>query len=99
MVSQAARICAVALLFAACKGVIGGRPGAGAGIPGASASGGGGGAGGAPAPFEALPVAAAVAKVKTLLTGMAATQAEIDAVAAAPSALRSLVDDWMKLPA
>src|SRR5262249_20337055 len=49
-------------------------------------------------PFEPLSVPASVTKVKALLTGMAPTQAEIDAVAADPGKLRTLVLGWMKLP-
>lgn len=38
-------------------------------------------------------------KVKNLLTGLAATQAEIDAVTKDPKSLTGLVDTWMKLSA
>jgi hypothetical protein len=44
-------------------------------------------------------VASYVTKVKTLLTGIAPTQAEIDAVTTTPAGLGDLVDGWMKLPA
>src|SRR5882724_9390065 len=98
-----------ALSLAACNGTIGSTRGgagadvngggAGAGGPPGSAAGGGGGAIDAGAPFETLPVASYVGKVKTVLTGMAATQAEIDAVSGAPASLGTLVDGWMKLPA
>ena len=49
-------------------------------------------------PFEPFAVPAYVTKVKTLLTGIAPTQSEIDAVTADPTALGGLVDTWMKLP-
>jgi hypothetical protein len=66
----------------------------------ASGTGGGSGTGGPPKiPFDPLPVSAYVTKVKTLLTGLAPTQAEIDAVTANPKSLGDLVDAWMKLPA
>lgn len=56
--------------------------------------------GGAPIiPFDPLPVASYVTKVKTLLTGIAPTQAEIDAVSTDATSLGSYVDAWMKLPA
>jgi hypothetical protein len=59
----------------------------------------GGGAGGdAQAPFEPLSVPVYTTKVKTLLTGLSPTQAEVDAVTANPAALRDLVTQWMKLP-
>ncbi len=96
----------VTLAAGACTGRIGAsgapRPGgsAGAGSGGAGdGPGSGAGTGGASVPFEALPVASYVTKVKTVLTGLAPTQAEIDAVAASPSALGPLVDGWMALPA
>jgi hypothetical protein len=55
--------------------------------------------GGAPLiPFEAFSVPAYVTKVKTLLTGLAPTQAEINAVTADASALSGLVTTWMQLP-
>jgi hypothetical protein len=49
-------------------------------------------------PFEPLGLASYVTKVKTLLTGIAPTQAEVDAVKADATALGGLVDGWMKLP-
>ncbi len=49
-------------------------------------------------PFEPFSVPAYVTKVKTMLTGFAPTQAEIDAVTADPTALSGLVTGWMKLP-
>ena len=95
---------------ASCTGQIGdGGDPSGAGVgssspDGSIATGDGGGStvleGGAPPiPFFPLSVPSYVTKVKTLLTGMAPTQAEIDAVTADPSALSGLVDAWMKLPA
>jgi hypothetical protein len=39
-----------------------------------------------------------VPKVKNLLTGLAATDAEVQAVASNPTALRGLIDGWMALP-
>jgi hypothetical protein len=75
-------------------------------VPGAGAQGAAGpGYGDAAAPsapvvpFYALTTAASVAKVKNVLTGLAPTQAEIDAVSKDPGALGGLVDSWMKLPA
>jgi hypothetical protein len=50
-------------------------------------------------PFDALTVPLYVTKVKNLLTGLAPSQAEIDAVTKDPTMLGSLVDAWMKLPA
>ena len=109
-VGHAALTC---ILMAACVGQIGnqggplgnGGPGASTGTGGMS-SGSGGGPGGMPAkdagvpavPFEPLLVPASVTKVKTMLTGLAPTQAEIDAVTANPSALSGLVTTWMALP-
>src|SRR5690349_2581813 len=52
-----------------------------------------------PPPFDPLSAAASVTKVKNLLTGLAPTQAEIDAVVKDPQGLAGLVDAWMKLPA
>ena len=82
-------------------GGVGPGGGAGVGDPGSGgdSTGVGAGTGGAGVPFEALPVASYVTKVKTVLTGLAPTQVEIDAVAASPGALGPLVDGWMALPA
>lgn len=90
-------------------------PESGSGTSSASGSTGGGSAGGALSgdassqlsteggaaivPFDPLPVASYVAKIKTLLTGIAPTQAEIDAVTADATSLGSYVDSWTKLPA
>ena len=97
----------VTLAAGACTGRIGpnsvgARPGGSAGAGSGAAGDGPGssmGTGGAGPPFEALPVASYVTKVKTVLTGLAPTQVEIDAVAASPSALGPLIDGWMALPA
>ncbi len=50
------------------------------------------------APFEAVGPATYVPKVKNLMTGLAATDAEVAAVVADPKALRGLIDQWMALP-
>jgi hypothetical protein len=49
-------------------------------------------------PFEPSTAAVYVTKVKTILTGLAPTAAEIDAVGANASALSNLVTTWMQLP-
>jgi hypothetical protein len=49
-------------------------------------------------PFGPLTVPSYVTKVKTILTGLAPTQAEIDAVVANPASLGTYVDAWMALP-
>ena len=64
----------------------------------AGSAGGGGGDAGPMVPFEPFAAPTSVTKVKTLLTGLAPTQAEIDAVSADPSALSGLVTSWMQLP-
>jgi hypothetical protein len=82
-----------------------GADGAG-GLGGGDATGGGAspdgaaaaGDGGSGVPFEPLTVPVYMTKIKTLLTGLAPTQAEVDAVTASPSALGNLVTQWMKLP-
>ena len=57
------------------------------------------GGGGPPgAPFEAVGPSTFVPKVKNLMTGLAATDAEVQAVVADPNALRGLIDQWMALP-
>ena len=85
-------------------------PGSSSGGGAASSSGAGGGSGGdasvasggdagAPLiPFEPFSVSAYVTKVKTMLTGLAPTQAEIDSVNANPSNLSTLVTTWMATP-
>ena len=49
-------------------------------------------------PFYPLSPVASLTKVKNLLTGLAPTAAELDAVAKDPGALGGLIDGWMKLP-
>ncbi|MBC7661454.1 MAG: hypothetical protein H7249_17295 [Chitinophagaceae bacterium] len=49
-------------------------------------------------PFEALPPKAYVKKIKTLLTGLAPTAAEVLSVESSPEHLRNLIDEWTKLP-
>ncbi len=50
------------------------------------------------APFEAVGPTTYVPRVKNLMTGLAATDAEVNAVVADPTSLRGLVDQWMELP-
>jgi hypothetical protein len=50
------------------------------------------------APFEPIPPGSYVPRVKNLMTGLAATDAEIQAVVADPTALRGLVDQWQATP-
>ena len=50
------------------------------------------------APFEPVGPMTYVPKVKNLLTGLAATDAEVQAVVKDPNALRGLIDQWMTLP-
>lgn len=49
-------------------------------------------------PFDPLPVAAQVSKVKSVLTGLAPTSAEVDSVTQDPKALGTLIDGWLKTP-
>lgn len=49
-------------------------------------------------PFEPVGPTVYVPKVKNLLTGLAATDAEVKVVEADPNALRGLIDTWMTLP-
>lgn len=49
-------------------------------------------------PFDPLPVAAQVSKVKTVLTGLAPTSAEVESVTQDPKALRTLIDAWTRTP-
>jgi len=70
-------------------------------VPGCSGDISGGGddtAGSNDIPFEAVPPSVYVPKVKNLMTGLAATDAEIAAVVADPSTLRDEIDGWMQLP-
>jgi hypothetical protein len=51
------------------------------------------------APFaDAASPASYVPRVKNLLTGFPATDAEVQAVTANPAALKGLIDGWMQLP-
>jgi hypothetical protein len=50
------------------------------------------------APFPVEPPAVYVAKVKNILVGLPPTNDEVQAVAADPTALGSLVDQWMARP-
>ncbi len=79
----------LALAGAACKGGdhgSSGNPGPDAGAP----------EGGVP--FEPLSATASVTKVKRVLTGLPPSDAEVQAVAADPTAIRGLVQGWMKTP-
>ena len=49
-------------------------------------------------PFEPVDPSVYVPKVKNLMTGLNATDAEIAAVVADPKALRAEIDTWMALP-
>ncbi|MEO8552312.1 MAG: hypothetical protein ABI678_20185, partial [Kofleriaceae bacterium] len=49
-------------------------------------------------PFEPVDPGVYVPKVKNLLTGLSATDAEIAAVVADPAALKGLIDQWMEAP-
>jgi hypothetical protein len=69
-----------------------------AGNPGSPGGPGHPGAPDPPPPFEPLPAHVALGKVKTLLTGLAPTAGELQAVQADPLALRALVDRWMDTP-
>jgi hypothetical protein len=106
--------CSLGLAALACRGSDGPaatQPPAGSGgsvaAGGTTGSGGGGGgppgadsgAGGAPAAFEPLPPHVYAAKVKNLLTGLALTDAELQAVTKDPNGgLKALIDTWMALP-
>lgn len=52
----------------------------------------------APSPTPSSQPSAAAVKVKNLLTGLAANQAEVAAVSADASALADLIDGWMETP-
>jgi hypothetical protein len=91
------------------SGAAGTTPTGDAGAGGAAMMTSGGGAGGGaagvadtgpvgPPAYEAVPPSSYTAKVKTLLTGLPPTAAELAAVTADPKALRGLVDQWMALP-
>ena len=49
-------------------------------------------------PFEPVSAASYTAKVKNLLTGLAATDEEVQAVTADPAALKGLIDQWTATP-
>ena len=49
-------------------------------------------------PFVAVAPRSYVAKVKNVLTGMPATDVEVNQVAASPAALKSLIAQWQSLP-
>ncbi|HNN94157.1 MAG TPA: DUF1585 domain-containing protein [Pseudomonadota bacterium] len=49
-------------------------------------------------PFEPTAATSYTAKVKNLLTGLPATDAEVAAVSADPQVLAGLIDTWMALP-
>jgi len=66
------------------------------GTGGATGLGGFGGAGASGAPFEPITAAAATRKVKNLLTGLAATDAEIATVTSSGQmGLQNLINSWM----
>jgi hypothetical protein len=65
---------------------------------GGTGGGSGNGGGGASVPFTPDDPAVYVAKVKTVLVGLAPTDAEVSAVRADPSQLSTLVDEWQHLP-
>ena len=57
------------------------------------------GSGGAPLlPYEPTPVASAVSAVKSLLTGLPPTAAELTQVQESPDALEPLIDGWLRTP-
>ena len=64
----------------------------------AAGVGGSAGDGSSPPPFNAVSAISYVAKVKNLLVGLPATDDEIAAVQADPSALTGLIEGWQKLP-
>lgn len=68
------------------------------GINGGGGGGGDGDGDGNSAPYEPVTAQVYVPKVKSLLTGLAATDAEIKAVAESPEAIRGLIDQWMQEP-
>src|SRR5689334_8727073 len=49
-------------------------------------------------PLETNAASTYVSKVKNLMLGSSAEDAEVNAVEASPAALRTLVDEWMKRP-
>jgi hypothetical protein len=112
-VSSIVALAAAAMALASCKGVVSttGEPMASAGAAGSGASptspstptptadgGTTDPAAPPPPPFEPVAPASYTAKVKTLLTGLPTTNAEVAAVVADPTALKGLIDTWMALP-
>jgi hypothetical protein len=67
-------------------------------VPSSSGDAGGDVASEAAAPFQADAPTVYVAKVKNVLVGLPPTDAEIQAVQADPTQLKSLIDGWMALP-
>src|SRR5690242_7692220 len=104
ILSKTAPILGAVMWAAACSGGNAASPAApdtSSTAPEGGAGGDAAGEGGAVLPFQADGPAVYVAKVKNLLTGLAATQQEIDTVAKASDprgALASLIDGWMKTP-
>ncbi|HEY0254218.1 MAG TPA: hypothetical protein VGC41_21970, partial [Kofleriaceae bacterium] len=76
---------ALATLLAACSGEVD------SGNPGGDGS-------GSNIPFEPVGPSVYVAKVKNLMTGLPATDAEVAAVTADSNALKGLIDQWMQAP-
>ena len=65
---------------------------------GTISSGGDGNGSGSGVPFEPVTPAVYVAKVKNIMTGLPATDAEVAAVVNDPTALRGLIDTWEAMP-
>ena len=68
------------------------------GTPAAPSMGAAVGVGDAAPSFSAVPAYVYVAKVKNILVGLPPTDAEIAAVTADPTQLKTLIDQWMLLP-
>jgi hypothetical protein len=99
-ISHAVRATAVCTLAVACASSSSSGPAGQAGAAAGTSSSAAGGGGGPPGPtgFSPLPASASVAKVKNVLVGLPPTDDEVTAVAADPSALKSLIGNWMQLP-
>ncbi|HEX7670718.1 MAG TPA: hypothetical protein VF395_14085, partial [Polyangiaceae bacterium] len=83
----------------ACTGTLDVKPSSSSASHPSSTSGPTAGADGGPElPFEAVPARVYVSKVKNLMLGLPATEEEIAAVTADPTALRDLVDAWFVRP-
>ena len=85
----------------ACTGRLDVAPSTSASTGGSTAATGGSSSapdGGAEVPFEPVQARIYVAKVKNLLLGLPATEDEIAAVAADPTALKGMVDAWFVRP-